>query len=341
MQALFDVVLPVFAIVAAGYACGWKRLLGGESSEALNGFVYWVALPALLFKAMASVDLAEVWNAPFLAAFAGASVATWVIASIVGRKVFRLDAAEAALHGLNGAYPNSGFMGIPLAIAAYGEEAALPAIVAAVISVLSVALAVVPIEIARPGTSRLLPLIGRVMGALARNPMIVAPCAGLAWSSTGLGLFGSIQTFTGILGAAAGPCALFSIGLFLVGKPLREGSAEIAAMTFAKLIVHPLLTAFAILVLFPTDPLWATVAILSAALPIGSGPFVLAQATGIYVRRTSTVMLATTVASVVTISVFSHLPHRPITLGPDNLWIIDRQARRPSVLAAGKEPGAP
>ena len=75
-------------------------------------------------------------------------------------------------------------------------------------------------------------------------------------------------------------------------------------MATAKLVIHPLLTAYAILVLFPTDPLWAKVAIMSAALPIGSGPFVLAQAQGIYVRRTSTVMLITTVLSVLTISVF-------------------------------------
>lgn len=307
MQALLDVVLPVFAIVATGYLCGWKKLLGAESSEALNGFVYWVALPALLFKAMAGVDLAEVWNIHFLVAFAGSSVATWMITSIAGHLLFRLNAAEAALHGLNGAYPNSGFMGIPLAIAAYGQKAALPAIVATVISVLSVALAVVPIEIARHGTQRLVPLIGRVLVALIRNPMIVAPCAGLIWSWTGLGLPRAVQTFTGILGAAAGPCALFSIGLFLVGKPLREGSFEIASMTIAKLVLHPALTAFAVLVLFPTEPLWATVAILSAALPIGSGPFVLAQAQGIYVRRTSTVMLVTTVASIITISIFFFL----------------------------------
>lgn len=304
MQALLDIVFPVFAIVAAGYVCGWRTLLGPESSEALNKFVYWVALPALLFKAMASVDLAEVYNGPFLAAFAGATAATWVLSSLAGLLFFRLTAAEAALHGLNGAYPNSGFMGIPLTIAAYGEAAAVPAIVAAVISVLSMSLAIVPIEIARQGKSRIGPLIGRVALALVRNPMILAPCAGLAWAAVGLGLPAPVATFMDIMGAAAAPCALFAIGLFLVGKPLREGSVEIAAMTVAKLVLHPLLTAVAILVLFPTDPLWATVAILSAALPIGSGPFVLALAQGIYIRRTSTVMLVTTVLSVATISVF-------------------------------------
>ena len=304
MQALVDVVLPVFAILAVGYLCGARRVLGAESSEALNAFVYWVALPALLFRSMAEVDLDRVWNAPFLVAFTGASVATWVIATLAGRFLFRLNGPEAALHGLNGAYANSGYMGIPLAIAAYGQAAALPAILAAMISVLSVSLAIVPIEIARQGRSRIVPLIGRVTGALLLSPMILAPVAGLFWAASGLTLPVPVQTFTAILGAAAAPCALFSIGLFLVGKPLREGSTEIASMTLAKLILHPLLTAFAVLWLFPTEPLWATVAILSAALPIGSGPFVLAQAQNLYVRRTSTVLLVTTVLSVLSLSVF-------------------------------------
>lgn len=303
MQALVNVVLPVFAIVAAGYLLGRRRLFGAEASQALNAFVYWVALPALLFNAMAAVELEEVLNGAYLAAFAGMSVVTWILASIAGRMLFGLNAAEAAMHGLNGAYPNSGYMGIPLAIAAYGEEAALPAILAAVISVLSVALAIVPIEIARLGRSRLWPLTRRVSRALATNPMILAPCAGLLWSAAGLGLPVPLERFTGILGAAAGPCALFSIGLFLVGKPIREGSAEIAVIAVVKLVIHPLLTAFAILVLFPTNPLWTTVAILSAALPIGSGPYVLAQAQGVYAARTSTAMLVTTVLSVLTISV--------------------------------------
>lgn len=304
MQALFNIVLPVFAIVAAGYVCGWRKLLGAESSQALNGFVYWVALPALLFRAMADVDLEQVWNLPFIASFAGALIVTWVLSSIVGKRVFRLDNAEAALHGLNGAYPNTGFMGIPLAIAAFGEEAALPAIVAAVISVLSVALAIVPIEMARQQQANPMKLVGLAVSALVRNPMIVAPLAGLLWAWGGVQMPVAVDTFTGILGAAAGPCALFSIGLFLVGKPMTEDLDEVAAMSVAKLFVQPLLTALAILVLFPTDPLWAAVAIMSAALPIGSGPFVLAQAQGIYVKRTSTVILATTVLSILTLSGF-------------------------------------
>ena len=57
MAAIVDVVLPVFAIMLAGYLAGRFRLLGDASSEALNGFVYYGAIPALFFVSMAQAPL--------------------------------------------------------------------------------------------------------------------------------------------------------------------------------------------------------------------------------------------------------------------------------------------
>jgi len=303
MSALLNIIFPIFAIVIAGYICGRYNLLGPESSEALNRFVYWVALPALLFKAMANVNLAAVFNWSFIIGFTIALFVLWILASAVGKFLFRLNTAESALHGLNGVYANTGYMGIPLALAAYGDEAGLPAILATVISVMSVALAIIPIEISRRRTTNSYRVLAQVGKALIYNPMIVAPVIGLIWASTNLSLATPVETFMNILGAAAGPCALFAIGLYLVGKPVVEGTAEIAAITVIKLVIHPALTGIAVVFIFPTEPLWAAVAVLCAALPIGSGPFVLAKAQNIYVRRTSTAMLATTALSIATVSI--------------------------------------
>lgn len=303
MSALLNIIFPIFAIVIAGYICGRYNLLGPESSEALNRFVYWVALPALLFKAMANVNLAAVFNWSFIGGFTIALFVLWILASAVGRFLFRLNTAESALHGLNGVYANTGYMGIPLALAAYGDEAGLPAILATVISVMSVALAIIPIEISRRRTTNSYRVLAQVGKALICNPMIVAPVIGLIWASTNLSLATPVETFMNILGAAAGPCALFAIGLYLVGKPVVEGTAEIATITIIKLVIHPALTGIAVVFIFPTEPLWAAVAVLCAALPIGSGPFVLAQAQNIYVRRTSTAMLTTTALSIATVSI--------------------------------------
>ncbi len=304
VQALLNIVLPIFAVVATGYICGRSRLLGAASSDALNLFVYWVALPALLFKAMAGVNLGQVLNLNFITAYTLAMFATWALSALAAMAFFRLGAAEGSLFGLNGAYANAGYMGIPLSIAAYGEAAALPSIVATVISVLFIAIAVIPVEISQQRETRLLQTVGRVVKSLLRNPMLLAPVAGLTWAWFGQKLPVPVENFAGMLGAAAGPCALFSIGLFLVGKPLSQGTGQVAAMTVVKLLIHPLLTAAAIFTVFPTDPMWTKIAILSAALPIGSGPFVLAQAKGVYVQPTSAVMLVTTILSVATISLF-------------------------------------
>ena len=305
MEPLVDIVLPVFAIVAAGYLCGARGLLGEESSEALNLFVYWVALPALLFRAMASVDLATVVNVPFMVGFLGALLALWLAASLLARLLFGSDLAQATLHGMNSVLGNSGFMGIPLAITAYGQPAAVPAIVATIVNAAVVpAIGITLIEIGRGRGAGAGGVLLKLARALATNPVLVAPLLGLAWSATGLALPTPVEGFTSILGAAAAPCALFAIGLFLVGKPQSEGRAEVGLMMALKLVVHPALTALMVFAVLPTDPFWAKNAVLMAALPTGSSTFVLAQVYGVYVLRTSSAILWSTVVSVATISAF-------------------------------------
>ena len=305
MEPLVEIVLPVFAIVAAGYLCGARGLLGEDSSEALNRFVYWVALPALLFRAMAGVDLETLLNGPFLVGFLGALLALWLAASLLARVLFGRDLAQATLHGMNSVLGNSGFMGIPLAITAYGEAAAVPAIVVTIINAALVpAIGITLVEIGRGRASSAAGMLHDLSRALATNPVLVAPLLGLAWAMTDLPLPDAVDGFTSILGAAAAPCALFAIGLFLIGKPQGEGRAEVGLMLALKLIAHPALTALMVFVLLPADPFWAKNAVLMAALPTGSSTFVLAQVYGVYVLRTSSVILWSTVLSVATISAF-------------------------------------
>jgi malonate transporter len=305
LDPIINIVLPIFAIVGAGYLSGRFGVLGEDSSSSLNAFVYWVALPALLFRAMAIVDLERVFDTSFLLAFLIPLVALWFAAIVVARLFFRRSLAEATVHGMNGVYGNSGYMGIPLAVSAYGDTAAVPAIVATVINTaVVVGIALTLIEVDRKESGGLGSLLGTLFRRLSRNPMLVAPALGLCYAFTGLDLPEPVERFSQILGSAAGPCALFAIGLFMVGKPQSQGKFEVGVMVALKLVGQPLLTALMVFLVFPIDPLSGKVAVLMAALPTGAGSFVLAQAYGIYVLRTSSAILASTVASVLTISAF-------------------------------------
>ena len=303
MEPLVEIVLPVFTIIGAGYLLGARGLLGAESSAALNLFVYWVALPALVFRAMALVDLARVFDAGFIAGFLGPVLVVWPLSSLAARLLFRGGLAESTLHGANAVLGNSGFMGIPLAITAWGEAAMLPAIVATIVNTAVIpGIAIALVEIDRGRAAGLGGVLGKVGRALATNPILIAPVLGLCWAATGLPLPAPAETFARILGAAAAPCALFAIGLFLVGKPQSEGRAEIGLIVATKLVLLPALTALSLFVLIPVDPLWAKTGLLMAALPTGAGTFVLAQAYGIYVLRTSSAILWGTVLSVATLT---------------------------------------
>ena len=100
MTAILDVVIPVFAIMLAGYLCGRFGLLGEASSEALNRFVYYVAMPALFVVSMSRVSLAEAFNGPFLLAFGGGMAITGGIAIGGAAWLFPNRLGALGLHGL-------------------------------------------------------------------------------------------------------------------------------------------------------------------------------------------------------------------------------------------------
>ena len=303
MSPIVDIALPVFAIMLAGYIAGRTNLLGEASSYALNAFVYWFALPPLLFLATAQVPLDRIVNLPFIASFGGGLVATFIIALAVARVAYPVLGPAATLHGLSDVFANTGYMGIPLFLAAFGSDGALPAVVATVVNaVFVIGFGAVLVEL---GVNRAsgAAAVGRQLSlTLVRNPLVVAPIAGLAWSAAGVPLPRFAENFATILGAAAGPCALFAMGLFLVGKPLRTGLGEVGWVVFLKLAVNPLLVWLLARFVFDLDAEYTRGAVLLSALPTGALVFVVAQRYDVYVQRSSAIILISTLVSVVTVS---------------------------------------
>jgi predicted permease len=105
-----------------------------------------------------------------------------------------------------------------------------------------------------------------------------------------------------LLAGAAGPCALFAIGLFVSQLSIRSGAAASWQSSVLKLVLHPLLMALLAFWLLPVDPFWAKIAVVCASLPLGATAFVLAQRYRLLEAETSTGAVISTAASVVTVS---------------------------------------
>lgn len=303
MTAIVDVVLPVFAIMLAGYLAGRLRLLGDASSEALNGFVYYGAMPALFFVSMSSVPLAEAFDGPFLAAFGGGMAITFLTALLVGRLVFPNRLGALGLQGVTAIFANTGYLGIPLLITAFGDTGKLPAIITTVLNgTLVLGLAVVLLELDQSRGAGPLRVLRNVTLGVLKSPLVLSAGAGLLASGLALEIPRPVITFGNIMGAAAGPCALFAIGLFLVGRAPKAGAFEVGWLVLLKLVVQPLVTWWLAFEVFALEPTLAAIAVILSALPTGALVFVLAQQYNIYVQRSTAAILASTVLSVVTLS---------------------------------------
>jgi malonate transporter len=303
LQTILDTALPFFALIFCGYGAGRFRLLSEASVAGVNAFVFYFALPVFIFNLLATSPLADVVNAPFMAAYLGTGLVIFAVAAVLGRLLFKVRRNEAALQGSAAVLGNTGYMGIPLVAAAFGDRAAIPLVLGLTLeATVLIPLTIILVEAQKGFDAGWSELLRSVAGAMARNPIIVAIFAGVLVSASSLGLPIPIGNFTDLLGNAAGPCALFALGATLTTFPISTGISEVSYMTFFKLMIHPAAIWFATTRLFDVDPLWATVAILGAALPVAANVFIVAKQYDTYVERVSSAIFVSTAISVITVS---------------------------------------
>ena len=307
MEAIIDVVLPVFAIIASGWLCGRLGLLGDGASQALNGFVYFAALPALFFGAMATVPLAQTLNLPFILDYMGAVILLGIITWILGGRLFPVQGDQRGLQNMSALFSNTGYMGIPLLLTAFGEVGKLPAIISTVLNgAIVMAFYIALVEFHQSDAEHRMKVFGDAALGVVKSPLVISAALGILWSAFGIPVPIFLAKFCEILGAAAPPSALFAMGLFMVGKSFRGDMKEIGFLTALKLLAHPLL-AWAMLWLIPLDHDWAVALLVLAALPTGSLVFVLSSRYGVYTQRSTGVIIGSTLVSIVTLSLLFNL----------------------------------
>jgi malonate transporter len=299
---VFNVVFPVFALILIGYICGRTGKLGESASIELNRFVIWLALPAQLFNFASSNSWQTLWQPGFIAAFFLSCLAVFILVLAVSR-LRNQDLAAASFSGLSASYSNTGYMGIPLCVLALGQDGLAPAIIATFIVFVMFALATVLIEIGLLSHKKSHEIVWSVLKSLCTNPLLIAPVAGLLWSSTDLALYEPLAQVIGFLAAAATPCALVSIGLFFMQKE-SAGPRQAWGISFAKLIIQPLIAWVIASPILDLPALWVSAVVILAALPTGTGPFMLAQYYNADGRMISRIVLLTTMGSLLTLSLF-------------------------------------
>ena len=313
MQAILAVTVPFFALVLCGWLAAWRGVLPDSAIPGLNAFVLYFALPCMLFRFGMNTPLLELLNPALLLVYLlGALLMVFAaIAFTLGTRVHLKDAAFGALVA---AFPNTGFMGVPLLVALIGPAAAGPMICTILVDLFvttSLCIALAQMHDAA-GLGTRTALARALRGALS-NPLPWSIAAGALFSVAGIKLAGPPEVVVRMLADAASPVALFTIGAVLcrAGRHAhtRTPVALYLPVALMKLFLHPLLVfalaSAAAALGAPLSGFQIIVITLTAALPSASNVAMLAERYGADNGRVARIIMSSTVLAFASFSLLA------------------------------------
>lgn len=303
MLAIANIVLPIFALIIAGYFLRRKNILSVNACTELNRYVVWLALPALMIDVMINSSWSELYQPEFFYAFElGVFIIFFGVLAFHWLETKNL--VNATVDATSASYANTGFIGLPLCALTFGADKLGPAMIAAILTVsANFAVSIIFIEASSQSGKSLWITLRNVAVSLCKNPLIVAPVIAGILCASGVQLpYGAAQSIK-LLGASASPCALVATGLFLAQR--QESTSPVIAIELVvfKLVIQPLIVWYLAFQVFTMPPLWAKSAVILSALPTGTGPFMLAELYGKGGGIASRTIFLSTVLGIVTLSI--------------------------------------
>ncbi len=305
MLEIFEVTAPFFALILCGYLAARLRLLPEKSVPALNVFVLYFALPCMLFRFSARTPFGDLLNLPVFLAYMAAGLATLGAFALLARYGRGDSPRDAIYGGLAAAWSNWGYMGFALLPAILGP-AVLPIVVAAgMADLLVVVSATLALDSLSQRSGGVAAAVAGALQRVARNPLIWAIVAGGAFSAAGLALPRVPGEIARLLGEAAVPVALFTIGVSLYRPGIRWEWGAVLWIAGAKLVAHPLLAALVAAQLFRLSTLEVTTLTLAASLPVAGTVFLFAERAGANGERIAAAILVSTALAFLSFSSLS------------------------------------
>lgn len=302
MQALLDVILPVFLVLGAGWLAAKRSIIAEAGVDGLMRFAQNVALPCLLFRNMAHLDLATAYDPALMGAFYGGVLAAYAAGITAAMWLFRRSLPDALAIGFAAAFSNTLLLGLPITERAYGADALGPNF--AIISVhapILYAMGITAMELARShgqglGAAALAAQVGR---AIILQPLVIGILAGATVNVTGLPLPGVAWSAIDLLVTAAIPTALFALGGVLTRYRVAGDGRAIAMVCAASLVLHPAVT-WGLGLAFGLTTGQLRSAVITAAMAPGVNAYLFAHLYGAAMRVSASAVLFGTAACILT-----------------------------------------
>jgi predicted permease len=290
MTAVVLTILPVFAVVLAGYLIARAGLISAEGVTGLTNVTFYLFVPALLFRATRGVHLDALDSRPLIAYFGGALL-VFAIVVVVARRWMGRGRRHAIVTALGATFSNTVLLGIPLTKLAFGDAGLV--ILLTIVSFHTLILfttATLCLELqtgSEPGEDapggagrvrahRAAHLLGPLRNTLL-HPVTLPIIAGLTWGFFGWPVPDVVDSPLALLASASGPCSLVLLGASLAQYGIAEHWRPALGLTALKIGVYPAFVWLAGRLAFGLEGVPLAVITLTAALPMGANVYLFAQ----------------------------------------------------------------
>lgn len=299
---LATVVLPVFLVIGAGWLAAKSHRFTAGAVDGLMVYAQHFAVPCILFRGIANLDLGAVFDARLLIAFYSGAVICFGLGILGARTIFHRRPGEAVAVGFGALFSNSLLLGIPIMQRAYGAEALAPNFaIIAIHAPFCYLLGIAAMEFARADGRGMADTARAVARAMFRNALMIGLALGFAVNLSGLPLPEPVAITVGMMADSALPAALFGLGGVLTRYAVRASLGEAGMVAVLSLVLHPAI-AYAFCLAFALPVEFTRSAVVTAAMAPGVNAYVFANMYARGQAQAASAVLIATAASVLTIS---------------------------------------
>ena len=300
MQVVLSITIPFFAIIFLGSFFRFIKIFNEESSRILTKFALYITLPPYIFLNIIKSSNNKLINWEFIIRFEIITILILFSCYFFSKFNLKYNNENSSLFSLNAAYPNYGYLGIPLCILSFGENASIP--ISLILLSDSIVLFTITSYLAQINDFKKFRNFLINFYKIFKNPILLSVILGFFFLILDININIQIFNFLSILSVAAPPTALFAIGITLVSKINRNYIYPIILITIIRLFIHPTLI-FLIFLVLPGNNipnLWISTAILCSSLPVASNVFAMAGFYNSFLNQTSNSIMLTTILSTFT-----------------------------------------
>ena len=295
----FGVTAPIFVLVALGIVLKTRNFLDSTFTNSASKLVFNICMPTMLFFAMVNTDIRATVDFPYLGVALSGTLLLFILFSLVAPIVVT-DKRDRGVFVQGAFRSNLAIIGLAFCLNAYGEEGLAKGSV--LMSVVTIFYNILSIYTLNQSLSESKTNFFNLLLGVLKNPLILGIAAGIGANLIQLPVPSFAATAGEYVARMTLPLALIYIGASLSLSEFRSSSIVSVVAVFAKLIVMPTaLLIGAYWIGFPQTEMGILFLMMSA--PSAAAGYVMVQALGGNAKLAANIIVLSTLASIVTVSV--------------------------------------